>query len=329
MRTYLICLAAVVVVCAGFCQAGPNVQFVEHPDRIDVMVDGRHFTSYLHRDDLTKPILYPLRTPCGIVVNRSYPLEKVEGETTDHPHHAGISFTYDQVNGNGFWNNTKSLPQIKHVKVTKMKAGSGRGRLSTVAHWLDKNGQVLLQESRDMVFIAGPNEYAIDLDIRLKAPNKKVVFKDTKEGMFAIRVADWLRERSGSGIYLNSNGDEKEKGVWGKRAEWLRLQGKKNGKVLGIAIFHHPDSVNYPTYWHARGYGLFSANPLGQYDFEKKRNPKQAKPFNFTLQPGQTGRFRFLVLVYEGERTKEQLDGRFKAFAEPVKRQRPADIGAL
>jgi len=306
---------------AGGCQLGPKVEFVRGDRKIDVMVGGEHFTSYRYEDTLTKPVLYPVRSPSGIEVNRSYPLAKVEGESNDHPHHVGVFFTYDRVNDDGFWNNATSPPQVKHIKVTKMKSGAGKGKLSTAMHWVSTSGQTLLEENRDMVFTAGEDEYVIDLSINLTALDTKVVFEDTKEGMFAIRVADWLREDEGTGKYLNSNGDESpvNENIWGKRAQWVRLQGEKNGKTIGTAIFNHPASVNYPTYWHARPYGLFSANPLGQYDFEKKRNPETAKPLNFTLEAGGTAHFRFLMLIYEGERTKEQLEERFKVFAKSVK----------
>jgi len=249
-----------------------------------------------------------VRTPSGIEVTRRYPLVKLKGGSDDHLHHVGIFFACDQVNGNGFWENTTSSPQIRHIKVTKMKGGASKGTLSTIMHWIGR-------EKRQMIFSAGENEYVIDFDIDLTAQDEKVVFEDTKEGMFAIRVADWLREKGGSGRYLSSNGDATEKNVWGKRARWVRLQGKKDNKIIGIAIFNHPTSVNYPTYWHARGYGLFSANPLGQYDFEKKRNPKTAKPLNFTLEPGKTAHFRFLMVIYEGDRTKQELEKEFRKFA--------------
>ena len=32
---------------------------------------------------------------------------------------------------------------------------------------------------------------------------------------------------------------------------------------VAIAILDHPQNPGHPTYWHARGYGLFAANPLG------------------------------------------------------------------
>jgi len=317
VKGFLAVLFVACLVFAAGCQLGPKVEFVKGVDKIDVLVDGNHFTSYLYGSELTKPVLYPVHTPSGIAVNRSYPLNKVEGESTDHPHHVGIFFTYDEVNGSGFWNNTTSPPQVKHLKFTGIKPGPGKGTLSTLMNWVGADGGVVLSESRDMVFIAEPNGYAVDLNIKLRAVGQQVVFEDTKEGMFAIRVADWLREDEGTGQYLSSSGDRSpvNDNIWGKRARWVSLQGQSDGRTVGLAIFNHPDSTNYPTYWHARPYGLFSANPLGQYVFEKKRNPDDAKPFNLTLEPGQVANFRFRVLVYEGSRTGEQLDKEFDEYA--------------
>lgn len=291
------------------------VGFVPDGDKVNVMVKGELVTSYRYGDELTKPILWPVRTPSGIVVTRGYPFEKVEGESADHPHHTGVFFTYDKVNEDGFWNNTTSPPQIRQIGPVKMETEAGEGTLSVVLHWVGKSGKMLLEEKRDMVFRAGQDEYSIDFTIKLTAQDEKIVFGDTKEGMFAIRVAPWLKEEGGTGEYLSSNGDRREANVWGKRAKWVRLEGQKEAKTVGIAIFNHPDSVNFPTYWHARGYGLFSANPLGQLDFQKGRNAENPQPLNFTLEPGESGTFKFRMLIYEGPRSAEQLEGQFKDFS--------------
>ncbi len=149
----------------------------------------------------------------------------------------------------------------------------------------------------------------------MRALDERVVFEDTKEGMFGIRVAHWLKEKGGTGRYLSANGDETEANVWGKRAPWVKLEGQKDGKTAGIAILNHPESVNYPTFWHARGYGLFAANPLGQYVFEKNRKAPDPKPFRLTLKPGEKARFLFRVILYDFSRTREQMEARFKAYA--------------
>ncbi|MBN1123620.1 MAG: PmoA family protein [Sedimentisphaerales bacterium] len=296
-------------------QTATPVAFVEGKDKIDVLIGGQHMTSYLFMGTLTKPVLYPVKTPSAVVLNRGFPLVKVDGETTDHPHHLGIFFTYDEVNDSGFWNNTTSPPQITHIKVTEMKGGPGKGTLATIMHWIDKNRKPILEEKRTMIFHAGQNAYAIDCMMDLTAKTK-VEFGDTKEGMFAIRTADWLREKGGTGKYLSSNGDTSASTIWGKRAAWVTLEAKKDDKTVGIAIMNHPTSVNYPTFWHARDYGLFSANPLGQEVFEKSTKAPNPKKFGLELEPGEIAHFRFLVIIYDGNKTKEQLDAQFEKFSQ-------------
>jgi gluconolactonase len=297
--------------------AQPKVEFVERPGSIDVLAGGQLLTTYRYDDPLTKPVLYPVRTLSGVPINRAYPLEKIEGETRDHPHHIGLFFTYDEVNKIGFWNTTNRPPQIKHIETKEMKGGSGSGRLATVLQWLDLKDQPVLEEQRSMTFTARENEYWIDFNIRLAALDKTVEFEDTKEGMFALRVAEWLKEEApGTGHYTNSEGAQSEKGVWGKRARWVTLQGEHDGKTIGVAIFHHPASVNYPTFWHARGYGLFAANPLGQEAFQKGLKEKDPKPFHLTLKPGESALFGFRVLVYEGTRDSAQLEKQFADFSQ-------------
>lgn len=323
MKNVLVfCLISVFVVINIGCNAtgrteqgsGAKINFVKGEDKIDVMIGGELFTSYMYGDGLTKPVLYPVKTPSGIKVNRGFPFENVEGEVTDHPHHIGISFTYNQVNGVGFWSTKTSPPQIKHVKVTKMKGGQGKGELSTVMHWTDMGGNVLLEEKRTMVFTAGKGQYAIDFSIDLTAQDKKVVFGDTKEGMFGIRTAQWLREKDGTGKYFSSNGDKTANNIWGKRARWVALEGEKGGKEVGIAILNYAPSTNYPTYWHARDYGLFTANPLGQKAFQEALKVDNPKAFALTLEPGESAHFNFRVVIYDGKRTAEQLNELFAAF---------------
>ncbi|MCD6392743.1 MAG: PmoA family protein [Planctomycetes bacterium] len=304
-------LAVVFLACAVGCDAAAKkVEFVKGADKVDVVIGGKPFTSYMFSDKLTKPVLYPVQTPSGIKVNRGFPFEEIEGEATDHPHHVGIFFTYDAVNDDGFWNNTKSPPQVKHVKVAKMQPGSGRGELCTVMHWTGKS-DVLLEEKRKMVFTAGEGWNAIDFSIDLTAMGKKVKFGDTKEGMFAIRTAQWLREKDGTGRYFSSNGDKTAGNIWGKRARWVALEGEKDGKKVGIAILNYPKSVNYPTYWHARNYGLFAANPLGQLVFQKSKKVENPKPLGLTLEPGETAHFNFYIIIYDGSKTPEQLEKLF------------------
>ena len=53
----------------------------EKERRIDVIIDGEPFTSYIWPETLMKPVLYPVRTARGTVVTRSFPLELRAGES--------------------------------------------------------------------------------------------------------------------------------------------------------------------------------------------------------------------------------------------------------
>jgi len=327
-------LAVTVLMLATAAGAKPKVEFELKSSAIDVLVDGKLLTSYIHGIDpaqpmaadgvlLTKPVLYPLRTPAGVTVTRGWPFEKIEGEKPDHPHHIGLYFTYDQINGNNFWNNSKQpLPAIKHARAKVTTDAQGRPALATAMVWTGKGNPPLLTERRLTSFAPGADQHIIDIDIELQAIAEEVKFGDTKEGMFAIRLAQWLTENTdarfqlGTGAYLSCNGDQKERGVWGKRAEWVRIEGNQEGKTVGVAILNHPSSTNYPTYWHARGYGAFSANPLGQYAFQRSRKVENPKPFGLTLKRNEKASFKFRVILYDGPRTKQQLDNAFKQYAQ-------------
>ncbi len=287
------------------------VQFVQDTNKIDILIGGKLFTSYRYGLELTKPVLYPVKSPSGITLTRGFPFEIISGESNDHPHHYGIFFTYDKVNNDGFWNNRTSPPQIKHIKTMNME----EGLLSTISHWDGKSGKTLLEEKRDMIFSASQNQYAIDLNITLTAQDDKIVFSDTKEGMFAIRVADWLSENKGTGKFLSSDGNTGEPNIWGKQSKWVRLEGQKEGITIGIAILNHPSSACFPSYSMARGYGLFSANPLGQLDYLKARKVENPQPLNFTLQPGQSASFKFLMIIYEGQKAFGDIEKEFQNYS--------------
>ncbi len=293
-------------------------QILESYQQVHILAGEKHFATYLYDTALKKPVLWPVYSPSGIRVQRKYPLETVEGENHDHPHHVGVFFTYgsdEEVNGNSFWAAQQGATRIKHTEITRLEASPGQATLGVRAHWTGKDGEPVLEEDRIMVFTAKDSERAIDFTFNMEALDEEVVFKDTKEGMFAIRVANWLTETDGNAMYLNSGGDTTEANVWGKRAEWMRLEGTYEGKEVGIIIMNHPSSVNFPTFWHARGYGLFAANPLGQSVFQGTRGEEDPEPLNYTIPAGERALFRFKLIIYEGHRTAEEIQAWFEEYS--------------
>jgi hypothetical protein len=108
----------------GAAIAQVNVVANESGRRVDVMIDGKLFTSSVWPSSLMKPVLYPLITDEGVTVTRGYPLAPLTAERVDHPHHAGPWFNYGNANGFDFWNNSDAIkPGEKHKYGTIRQVG--------------------------------------------------------------------------------------------------------------------------------------------------------------------------------------------------------------
>jgi hypothetical protein len=281
--------------------AAAQVQVHFVPKKIDIDVDGKPFTTFYAGEDANKPYLWPLRSADGKIVTRRWPNEKDTGESHDHLHHRGLWFSYDDVNGIQFWANDPSYaardPKIGKIIVTKVlySDGTKTGTLTMQADWTAPDGKVLLHENRTMTFHADPTLRIIDFDIRLTAA-ENVTFGDTKEGAFAIRLADSMTEKKGGGEMVNAEGQRGMKNVWGKRSNWVDYSGNVDGEKLGVAIFDSPSNPRHPVYWHARDYGLFALDPFGQHAFD----PSQPES-NWKLDSGKSLRFRYRVVIHPGD----------------------------
>ena len=291
--------------------------------KIDVLIGGQLFTSFLYPDTLEKPVLYPVHTAAGTMVTRGFPMIPQPGDPTDHPHHIGIWFNYESVNGLDFWNNSYAIPPARKPKYGWIKTlpdpVAKGNQLSYRANWINQAKDVLLEESTTLQFSGRNGIRIIERITELKA-RTEVVFKDVKDGMLGFRVAHALQiaelkdkeykdehgvvtvvkgqvDSIANGNYLTSEGKQGND-AWGTRAGWCKLYGKMGNDSVSIAIIDHPKNVNYPTWWHARGYGLFAANPLGEAVFTKGKSST-----NLSLKPGDKVTFRYLIIVQNGNKT--------------------------
>lgn len=274
---------------------------------IKVIAGGKPFTSFCYSDTLTKPILYPVHDANGTVITRGFPFQPRPGEPTDHPHHQGIWFNYENVNGIDFWNNSYAIPAARKHLYGSIKTGSVawgmKGKTAVIAYaanWNDNNKQTIVTEQTSLEFSAKSNVRIIDRTTTLTAETE-VAFNDTKDGLIAMRIAHELQiplkgDTIANGNYLSSEGKTGDS-VWSTRAAWCMLYGKIGGHVTSIVIFDQKNNPGYPTYWHARGYGLFAANPLGQKVFSNGKTE-----LNLHLAKGESVTFRYRIVVATGEK---------------------------
>jgi hypothetical protein len=309
---------------------------------IDVLVDGKLFTSYLYSDTvsvLKKTVFYPIISSNGVTVTRGFPLKPRAGERVDHPHQIGSWFDYGNVNKIDFWNNSNAIPPekapemgtIKLAKILSMQSGTREGALAVGLNWLNYKNDTLLYEETCFKFIAEKGVRIIDRITTLKALNTPVTFPDDKEGLIAIRVARELElptnerveltdsrgnktqipvmnNKDVTGDYLSSEGI-KGSAVWGTRARWVALSGTIKGKNVTVVIFDNPQNIGFPAYWHAREYGLFAANPLGRNIFSNGK-----EKLNFSLDAGKSVTFKYRIMIFEGKTDQPAIEKAYQNY---------------
>ncbi len=308
--------------------------------KVDILIGGKLFTSFLYPDSLEKPVLYPVHAANGMVVTRGFPLNPKPGDPTDHPHHIGIWFNFENVNGLDFWNNSYAIPKEKKSQYGWIKtdhildmASGNKGKLAYHANWVNQQNEVLLEETTHFEFAGTTHQRIIDRVTVLTA-NTDVVFNDAKDGLLGLRLAHQLQipttqdqkftdakgnvtivkggdDKIPNGNYLTSEGKQGD-AAWSTRGKWCKVYGKIGADSISIAIIDNPLNPNYPTFWHARGYGLFAANPLGEKVFTNGKSFK-----NLHLKKGEHIKFRYRIVVDNGHTTisTKALNGLAEEFA--------------
>jgi hypothetical protein len=295
------------ILCLAACACLP-AQVRYSADQHAVTIDGKPFTIFNYGANAGKPFLAPIRSASGKIVTRGFPMENIAGESRDHLHHTGLWFSYDDVNGVKFWENDPSYTKTPMGRIVVRNAGWKDGTLAATMDWRDQNGKVLLVETRNMVFRGDAKMRTIDFQITLTAA-VDVTFGDTKEGAFAIRLADAFTERKGAKI-VDADGRVGMAQVWGKRSNWVDYTAELEGERMGVAIFDHPQNPRHPTYWHARDYGLFALNPFGRNAFDDKQEESVWK-----LPAGQNLVFLWRVTIHPGDAQTGHVADLYKDYA--------------
>jgi len=309
---------------------GEAVELKHHGNRVDVLIGGKPFTAFYFDAKIPKPFMHPLRSAEGIVVTRGFPMRKdIPGESKDHPHHRALYYTHGDINGVDFWGEaefeekapvqaggktyraSEQLPNGRTVftKLEEVKSGADAGSLRARFNLVGPDGKVMGEETQAYTFRGDASTRTIDCEFTIHAQQIPLKMGDTKEGTFAIRVVKALEEPAVK--MLNSEGAVGEKNIWGKRANWVDYSGTVEGKKLGIAIFDYPSNPKHPTYWHARGYGLFAVNPFGEHDYynDKKRDG------SITIKPGESLTFRYRVLIHDGDASEAKVAQAYDQYA--------------
>ncbi|MFT3933515.1 MAG: PmoA family protein [Chitinophagaceae bacterium] len=322
-------LLSMTMMASSFLFAQQMVKLVKEKDnnRINVLIGNKPFTSFFYPDSLEKPVLYPIYAANGTTVTRGYPLNPQPGDPTDHPHHIGMWMNYENVNGLDFWNNSFAIPAEKKKAYGWIKTDhsvkttdGNKGTLTYKANWTDQQNDLLLEETTEFTFSGTDRLRIIDRVTTLTAVAPSVKFNDAKDGFLGFRLAHALeiptmedkkftddkgivttvkasKDSIANGNYITSEGKQGD-AAWSTRGRWCKVYAKMGKDSVSVVMIDNPKNPNYPTFWHARGYGLFAANPLGEKIFTNGQSSK-----NLELQKGQSVVFRYRIVVDNGKST--------------------------
>lgn len=310
--------------CQSIRRSSPSSGFsVVETNGVVRIAYGSSLVSEYHFRNVSRPFLYPLLGPDGVHMTRRWPQEDVGGEEKDHPHHHALWWSHGVANGSDFWSEVAGAGTTVHQSFTEHRVvGHGENQKAVVGsrnRWVTKAGIVVAEDERRMVFHAPTAEVRqLDFEITVRPVGGTLVLGDTKEGTFAIRLAETMRlkraDKSKGGTILNSRG-QTDGDTWGKRAEWCDYSGPvatpQGTGTYGVTIFDHPTNPRHPTWWHVRDYGLFAANPFGIHDFEKK--PPGSG--NLAIEVGKTLTFRYRVVLHRGDSQSVPLEALYRSYA--------------
>ena len=290
--------------------AAPEVGFAAEGDRIHVSLNGKPFTAYHFGEKWPKPFLHPVRSLGGMDVTRGWPVAPREGESDDHVWHRGLFMGHDGINGVDFWREKapeetarlkpRSAPEIDEVAAA----------LRVVLDLETPAGESLGALRQQFAFSAWDGNAVIDVDVAIVADRgRALTLGDTEEAFVGFRFNDAFKQENGAWL-TNAEGLSGTENIWGKQAAWVDYSTTLGGEKVGVAMFDHPGNPRHPSYWHARGYGLCTANAFGIRNF----TGDESKDGKMEIAAGDELRFRYRFVIHPGDADEAAVKELYAAY---------------
>lgn len=250
----------------------------------------------------------PIASTVVRLINDGVPMIKIDRKDPryyDHPHHKGIWFSIDEINGSKHWAEAQNIVN-KSVELVTPQGETAV--MKVVNHWVNDKDEPQLEETTTVRL---HSNRLIEYDAELKAIGGPVTFGHTKEGMFAVRVPNSMREIMDGARVVSDAGVGGTKQLWGKPAPWIDYQGKIGEAFYAVTVMDHPGNFQ-PSRYHVRDYGLFAISPFGDPDY----TGGEVKTPPYELKAGESVRLRYAAYPHPGDEKAAHVADVYKSFAE-------------
>ena len=249
------------------------------------------------------PYFYPLRalkSGLSLVTETGQPW----------PHHRGVFFGADRVNGRNYWQNNPDKDRIVSKKLALGECTEKSVEILNECLWTPFEGEpVLADKRRYLLNIIDDATYTLDSYIEMKALTE-VVIEKTNHGFFGVRTENDLSV-DGGGVLINSEGQQKQENTHTKPGRWMASYGKRYGRddglVEGLAIMSPPykRSPFSRSIWFTRDYGNYSPHPFDTFANDEK----------FVMPKDDVLRLAYRIVAFTGVPTNAFLNAQWNEFA--------------
>ena len=273
-----------------------------------VLQDNATLLSYRAHPSQKYPFFSPMAGPIS-----GLPLVTETGRPW--PHHRGVFFGLDRVNGGNYWQSVLAAGQIISQGPSFAKEKDQYKVSATTAEIVDRclwqrgaDDPIIEDQRRFVIKIVDDRRYILDASFTLKALTD-ITVKDTNHGLFGVRCSHDLSP-VGGGVLESSEGLKGQENTLGKPARWMAFYGRRakltEEIVEGIAVFcpskaPNPRFENCP--WFTRDYGNISPTPM---------NWLGDKPF--VLPMGDELSLRYRVVAFGGTPSEAGLNALWEEF---------------
>lgn len=294
-KSILFCFMATLLL-VGQMQAQSKISAVKKGAKIDVTIDNLFFTSYLFSTDEKYPFFYPVNGPSGASVTSM--------RNGTYPHHSSLFFGCDRVNGGNYWQEGLDRGQIVSLREDILENDGPRVVIENECIWKRPGAVSPVKDLRKITITAPSKElFQIDFEVTMEML-LDVTIEKTNHSLFSGRIDPALAVTNG-GTMINAEGEQSEKGTFGKASAWIDCFGKRGDKIEGMAIMQHPGNNWYPSPWFTRDYGFFSPTPM-YWPADDKAT---------VMKKGDTIKLKYRVLVHSGTNETAKIAEEFKKYA--------------
>jgi len=85
-----------------------------------------------------------------------------------------------------------------------------------------------------------------------------------------------------------------------------------DNKTYGVAILSSPTNLRHPSGWHARNYGLNSANPFAASGFAEEKGGRKGA---YTLSKADHLTLHYRIYVHQGDAEQAHIAERYAKYA--------------